>query len=129
LLSANAMQAQEEEWIVDRCATVFADWQLAAVAELTLTDVPVDPGTHMVTASDVKIQFHQVCTGGVGTAPLTATQINNALAYVNTKFANSGLHFVQCSAIEYIENWPSGNMNPGDLAAVQFGAYDRTKAV
>lgn len=80
---------------------------------------------------DVKVQFHVVCSGPTtASAPVTLAQINNALAFVNTKFAPAQLNFTHCGSIDYIFDSPLYNtFTRSEIHQMQIGKYDKTHCI
>lgn len=111
------------------CGTVLSREVQVRFLETPQRAVPIDPVTNKATSvAELKIQFHVVCNGT--TPPISAGDVATALAHLNTKFAPSGLSFVQCSAIDYIYNTPFGtNFTRSEIDQVKIGAYDRNTAI
>ncbi len=97
--------------IAQECGTVTTEEEYTAARNLTVESPPLNK-----TNAIVKIKIFVACSGATtATAAATESDINTAIALLNTKFGPAAITFEKCDGIRYLFNCSQFNFNMAQL--------------
>ncbi len=133
VLMSITSSAQEIEPDNRRCGTSIPEEKVSILRNVGFTSLPPEvPGEGKPTAAyEVKIQVHIVCSTTSPTSTYASpSDINSALAYLNSSFAQTGIYFTECRSRDFILNSSYHYMNIGNAAQeMALGSHDALHAI